>query len=98
VAPAPVAAPAPKAPPPAPVKLPPPAAPVETGFLSLDTSPWSNVSDGGRPLGQTPLIRVKLSAGPHTLTLTTERGTSRTFTVTIKPGETISKRLGLGAD
>jgi serine/threonine protein kinase len=85
------------APPPAPPpKLTPPSAPqAETGFLSLDTTPWANVSDGGRLIGQTPLIKVKMSEGPHTLTLTTEKGTTMTFIVNIKPGQTTSKRLGL---
>jgi len=90
-----VSAPAPAPPAPAPKPAPPPAAPVDTGFLSLDTTPWSNVSEGGRALGQTPLVRVKMSEGQHTLTMTTEHGTSRTFTVTIKAGQTTNKRLGL---
>jgi serine/threonine-protein kinase len=93
-----VAAPAPApspAPAPASKPTPPLAAQAETGFLSLDTTPWSNVSEGGRSLGQTPLIRVKMSEGAHTLTLTTEHGVSRSFIVDIKAGQTTSKRLGL---
>lgn len=88
--------PAPKPTPAPPVAAPTPvAAPAESGFLSLDTVPWSNVSEGGHALGQTPLMKVKLSAGTHTLTLTTQSGTSRSFIVNIKPGQTVSKRLGL---
>jgi serine/threonine-protein kinase len=85
------------APPPAPPKLTPPAAApqVESGFLSLDTTPWATVSENGRVIGQTPLIRVKLAEGQHSLTLTTEKGTSKTFYVNIKAGQTTSKRLGL---
>jgi hypothetical protein len=81
------------APPPKPVA--PTSALSESGFLSLDTTPWSTVSESGRVIGQTPLIRVKMSEGSHTLTLTTERGTARTFYVNIKAGQTVSKRLGL---
>jgi hypothetical protein len=36
-----------------------------------------------------------MSEGAHTLTLTTQHGTSKTFTVTIKAGQTTNKRLGL---
>src|SRR5262249_17723184 len=51
-----------------------PAAPVaqpvaETGFLTVDTTPWSIVSERGKALGQTPLVHVELSSGPHVLTL-----------------------------
>ena len=48
------------------------------------------------PLGQTPIVRAKLSAGPHTLVLTnTERGLSTTYQITIEPGKTSVRRLGL---
>ena len=76
---------------------PPSAAPAaDDGFLTLDTYPWTRVSEGGKTIGNTPLVRVPLSAGPHTLTLENpEQGIKQPFTITIKSGETISKRLGL---
>ncbi len=68
----------------------------DTGFLSLDTVPWSRVSMGGRTLGTTPLLRVRLPAGTHLLTLhNPEAGITTTYRVTIRAGESTARRLGL---
>jgi len=68
----------------------------ESGFLTLDSTPWSEVSADGVALGQTPLVRVKLPAGPHVLTLRNrERGLSTTYQVTIEAGKTSVRRVGL---
>jgi eukaryotic-like serine/threonine-protein kinase len=70
--------------------------PDEFGFLTIDTVPWSQVSVGGQALGVTPVVRAKLPAGTHVVTLRNpERGTTTTYRVTINPGQTTSKRLGL---
>ncbi len=74
----------------------PPAPAAEDGYLTLDTYPWTKVSDGSKVLGSTPLVHVALSAGSHTLTLENpDQGIKQQTTVTIKAGETVSKRLGL---
>ena len=94
-------APLPFDPPATPVAGPPPApapahAAVEFGFLTIDTTPWSHVTVDGTPLGQTPIVRAKLPAGPHTLTLVNgERGISTTYQVKIEAGKNSVKRLGL---
>ncbi len=68
----------------------------QEGYLSLDTSPWTRVTTDGRDLGVTPLQRVALPAGSHQLTLRNpELGVNTTVTVTIRPGETTARRLGL---
>jgi len=68
----------------------------EFGYLTLDTTPWSQVSADGAALGQTPIVRARLRAGPHTLVLSnSERGVSTTYQVTVEPGKTSVKRLGL---
>ncbi|WP_394828364.1 protein kinase domain-containing protein [Pendulispora albinea] len=73
-----------------------PAEKADDGFLTLDTYPWTKVSEGGRVLGTTPILRVPLAAGSHTLTLENpDDGIKQSFTVTIKSGETFNKRLGL---
>jgi len=83
--------PLPAAPAPAPS---PPA--IEPGFLNLDTTPWSNVSAGGRSLGTTPLVGASLPAGTHTLVLTNpELGIKTTYQVTISAGRTTARRIGL---
>ena len=62
--------------------------------MTLDTYPWTHVSEGGRAVGSTPLVKIQLSAGPHTFSLENpEEGIRQTTTVVIKPGETVTKRL-----
>ncbi len=66
------------------------------GFLTFDTYPWTRVTEGGRLLGTTPLIKVPMSAGTHTLLLeNNEQAIRKTYVVTIKSGETFAMRLGL---
>ncbi len=43
-------------------------APAGTGYLSVMTVPWSEVFLGNRRLGVTPVFRIELPAGRHTLT------------------------------
>lgn len=82
-----------------PVKVVAPVEPVvkeEPGFLTLDSRPWSKVSEGGRALGATPLHRVSLPSGSHTLTLeNTEKGLTKTVTVQIKSGEVTTRSVEL---
>jgi hypothetical protein len=40
----------------------------ETGRLTARTTPYSDVYDNGRKLGETPFANVELSPGPHELT------------------------------
>jgi tRNA A-37 threonylcarbamoyl transferase component Bud32 len=68
----------------------------EPGFLSFDTYPWTRVSEAGRIIGDTPLVHVALSPGSHVLTLDNpEHDIHQTYTVTIRSGESVSRRLGL---
>lgn len=81
-----------------PLPAPPSAAPttVEMGRLNLDTTPWAIVSEGGRVLGQTPLVGVPLPAGTHTLVLSNpEQGLKTAYQVTINAGQVTSRRIGL---
>jgi len=64
--------------------------------LTLDTHPWSEVFLDGRSLGTTPLIRARVPAGSHVLTLrNSERGIATQVPVTIAPGGAVTRRLGL---
>ncbi|HEY8039064.1 MAG TPA: protein kinase [Polyangiaceae bacterium] len=68
----------------------------QPGFLSFDTYPWTRVSEGGRVVGDTPLIHVSLSPGVHVLTLDNEeQNIHQTYTVIIPSGQTVNRRLGL---
>ncbi len=73
-----------------------PAPRAEPGLLFLDTTPWTEVSLGGRSLGNTPLMRVELPAGRHVLLLrNAEQGIEERYTVEIQAGETLRRRVGL---
>ena len=61
----------------------------KSGWLTIDTRPWTEVYAGKRRLGLTPVVGVKLSTGKHELTLKNEKlGLIRKITVTIRPGKT----------
>jgi serine/threonine protein kinase len=66
------------------------------GYVTFDTYPWTRVTEGGQPLGTTPLIHISLPAGMHTFTLDNpEKGIHQTYAITVKAGESMTKRLGL---
>jgi len=66
------------------------------GFLTFDTNPWSQVSLAGRPLGQTPLVSVKLPAGSQLLLLRNpELGLETSYAVQIDAGKTTVRRIGI---
>jgi serine/threonine-protein kinase len=80
----------------APSPAPAPSAAIEMGRLNLDTTPWAIVSEGGRVLGQTPLVGVALPVGTHTLLLSNpEQGLKTAYQVTIAAGQVTSRRIGL---
>ena len=66
------------------------------GYLTLDTYPWTKVTEGARALGTTPVVHLALPAGTHVLTLENpELGIKQSYTITLKRGESVSRRLGL---
>ncbi|OJY21871.1 MAG: hypothetical protein BGO98_03395 [Myxococcales bacterium 68-20] len=79
----------------APTPAAPAAAPAEAaGYLTLDTYPWTKVSVDGKPVGSTPLVRVSLPPGTHTVVMENPgEGIRETTTIVVKSGETTSKRL-----
>lgn len=67
---------------------PPIVAPGGQGYLSVSTIPWSAVHVDGKPRGNTPLVRLQLSAGRHTVLMENrDQGVRRKKTVTIRAGE-----------
>jgi hypothetical protein len=58
-----------------------------TGFLTVRTTPWSDVYLGSKKLGQAPFADLELPAGTHTLTFKNPSRPTVTKTVTIKPGK-----------
>lgn len=75
----------------------PPAEPTGApGYLTLVTTPWSEVFIGNRSLGTTPLARVQVPSGTHTFRLRNpEEGIDTFMQLTIPTGGTVTRRLGL---
>lgn len=82
---------------PPPVTAPQPPEPAEPGFVTLNSYPWSKVTEGGRVIcPATPCNKVQMSPGSHTLTFeNSEQGLKQSTSVTIKSGETVTRNLGL---
>jgi serine/threonine protein kinase len=69
-----------------------------TGWLSVNTTPWSEVRLDGRDLGATPILRRKVPAGDHTVRLTTSAsGQHAERRILVRPGEHVRVVLELGA-
>jgi hypothetical protein len=62
--------------------------PFAKGYLSVTTTPWSAVHIDGRPLGNTPLVRVELDPGSHQVLMENrDLGLRRKKTVHVRAGE-----------
>jgi hypothetical protein len=90
----PIPAPAPPAPPPSRPPTPPPL--TNAGYLCVYSTPWARVHIDGKDTGRTtpitPRSRLTLAAGNHKImfVVATAGGDEKfTFTITIKPGETL---------
>jgi serine/threonine-protein kinase len=60
----------------------------EDGYLTLSSVPWAVVTVDGKMVGSSPLFRVRLAAGRHTVSLTNEaEKLTKVIQVEIRPGE-----------
>jgi colicin import membrane protein len=67
-----------------------------TGILRINSRPWSQVSIDGVASGTTPQMNLVLKPGTHTITLkNSEFGMKKSFTITIKPGEIVTRVVNL---
>jgi hypothetical protein len=55
------------------------------GFVTIDASPWAQVSIDGRDVGRTPLGPLPLGLGDHEITFRNPAGSSDRQRVTVKP-------------
>ncbi len=79
-----------------PIKAPLAAPAAGKGILRVNSRPWSQVFVDGRMLGNTPQMALQLGAGTHTVKLSNpQMGLSKTFSVTIKAGQSETKVLNL---
>jgi serine/threonine-protein kinase len=68
----------------------------DTGKLTLDTVPATEVYFGQNKIGDTPLFEVTLPAGHHALqVINDEKGISQSIEVDIRAGQTTKKRVQL---
>jgi eukaryotic-like serine/threonine-protein kinase len=77
----------------------PAAGPIDDhGWLQLGITPWAHVFVNDVPLGTTPLKRIALSPGTHSIRLENPDYLPLTRKVRIQPGETTTLRLELPLD
>jgi serine/threonine-protein kinase len=67
----------------------------DTGFFSVDALPYATIYIDGEPAGITPLLRVPLRPGKHAVRAVSENGVEDRFTITVRAGETVNRRLNL---
>ncbi len=72
-----------------------PSASATTGQLTLVTEPYAKAYLGKRYLGQTPIFKLNLPAGKHSLKLVREDGQSHRVSVEIKTGEHTARKIDL---
>ncbi len=57
------------------------------GFITIDSTPvYANITVDGKPYGETPLIRIALAPGRHTVKAKSADGATKTFIVKIESG------------
>ena len=66
--------------------LPPPPAP---GYIAVNSTPWAELSVDGRVVGNTPQVRVDVSAGRHRLVFARDGFAAETTWVTVPSGATV---------
>jgi PEGA domain-containing protein len=89
------AKPTPPPPPPTPRRAPPPrsrAAPTANraaGYLSVNSSPWSELSVDGHVVGSTPQVRIRVTPGRHHLLLVRDGFQTHSAWVIVPAGGTV---------
>jgi hypothetical protein len=58
--------------------------------------PYSEVFIDGKSVGITPVVKVPLKPGKHTVKAVTQSGASKKLTIHVKSGQVVSKRLEIG--
>lgn len=68
------------------------------GFLLVVVSPWADVAIDGQPAGQTPLGRIRLPPGAHTVRLSHPAFQPYPRKVMVRSGETTRITVDLAQD
>ena len=73
-----------------------PPVPSGPGAITIQATPWCNVSIDGRAVGETPVVEHALPSGSHTVTcVNPELNVTRTVRVEVRVGETTRTRISL---
>lgn len=75
-----------------------PSAPAPPGMLQVAVVPWATISVDGRELGDTPLDRISLPAGSHTVRIRHPAFEVLERQVTIVSGQTEKVVVNLAKD
>jgi hypothetical protein len=68
-----------------------PAPAAASGWYAIDSAPYATIFIDDRRIGDTPLDRIALPAGPHRVRAVLADGRQRTFAVTIAPDQKTSQ-------
>lgn len=66
----------------------------QPGFLSLHTYPWGEVYLDGDYVGNSPIVEMRVSAGPHEIRIERDGYRPHVETVTVRPGQLV-RRTGI---
>jgi hypothetical protein len=69
----------------------------EVGYLQVVVRPWAEVFIDGRRVGQTPLARLQVAVGSHSVTLRNPQFGERTETIQVTAGETARLNVSLAS-
>ncbi len=75
-----------------------PAVPAGPGYLSMDTMPYSEVFVDGKSVGITPLVKIPLKPGKHSVKAVTQDGQTKKLGITVQSGKIVSKRIAIGEE
>ncbi|MFT7581470.1 MAG: serine/threonine protein kinase [Myxococcota bacterium] len=66
----------------------------QDGYLTVTAVPWAKVSVDGKPLGNTPVKKYRLSPGKHTVKLT-KGAVSKQKVITVRGGKTAAIKMDM---
>jgi PEGA domain-containing protein len=59
------------------------------GYLAINSTPWAELSVDGHVVGNTPQLRIRVTAGRHRLVLARDGFATHRTWVTVAPGATV---------
>ncbi len=75
-----------------------PAVPAGPGYFSMDTMPYSEVFVDGKSVGITPVVKVPLKPGKHSVKAVAQDGQTKKLGINVQSGKVVSKRIDIGEE